>query len=126
MPSLFVRNYEVDLMDMNPDLYHVYVESSRGEGGDRKLVYLRQSQRGLPMGLRENHSETGTLSFHTEKRDILHLESELSKISRVSQSGANVCVPLIHLTNELSILEKQSPKVAGYVLKRMGSIGMQL
>ena len=126
MPYLFVRDYEVDLMDMNPDLYHVYVESSRGEGGDRKLVYIRQSQRGLPMCLRENHSETGTLSFHTEKRDILHLESELSKISRVSQSGANVGVPLIHLTNELSILEKQSPKVAGYVLKRMGSIGMRL
>ena len=126
MPYLFVRDYEVDLMDMNPDLYHVYVESSRGEGGDRKLVYIRQSQRGLPMCLRENHSETGTLSFHTEKRDILHLESELSKISRVSQSGANVCVPLIHLTNELSILENQSPKVAGYVLKRMGSIGMRL
>ena len=126
MPYLFVRNYEVDLMDMNPDLYHVYVESSRGEGGDRKLVHIRQSQRGLPMCLRENYSETGALSFQTEKRDILHLESELSKISRVSQSGANVCVPLIHLTNELSILEKQSPKVAGYVLKRMGSIGMQL
>ena len=126
MPYLFVRDYEVDLMDMNPDLYHVYVESSRGEGGDRKLVYIRQSQRGLPMCLRENHSETGTLSFHTEKRDILHLESELSKISRVSQSGANVCVPLIHLTNELSILEKQSPKGAGYVLKRLGSIGMRL
>jgi len=126
MPYLFVRNYEVDLMDMNPDLYHVYVESSRGEGGDRKLVYIRQSQRGLPMCLRENYSKTGTLSFQTEKRDILHLESELSKISKVSQSGANVCVPLIHLTNELSILEKQSPKVAGYVLKRMGSIGMQL
>ena len=126
MPYLFVRDYEVDLMDMNPNLYHVYIESSRGEGGDRKLVYIRQSQRGLPMCLRENHSNTGTLSFHTEKRDILHLESELSKISRVSQSGANVCVPLIHLTNELSILEKQSPKVAGYVLKRMGSIGMRL
>ena len=126
MPYLFVRNYEVDLMDMNPDLYHVYVESSRGEGGDRKLVHIRQSQRGLPMCLRENYSETGALSFQTEKRDILHLESELSKISRVSQSGANVCVPLIHLTNELSILEKQSPKVAGYVLKRMGSIGMRL
>ena len=126
MPYLFVRNYEVDLMDINPDLYHVYVESSRGEGGDRKLVYIRQSQRGLPMCLRENYSETGTLSFQTEKRDILHLESELSKISKVSQSGANVCVPLIHLTNELSILEKQSPKVAGYVLKRMGSIGMRL
>ena len=126
MPYLFVRNYEVDLMDINPDLYHVYVESSMGEGGDRKLVYIRQSQRGLPICLRENYSETGTQSFHTEKRDILHIESELSKISKVSLSGANVCVPLIHLTNELSILEKQSPKVAGYVLKRMGSIGMQL
>ena len=52
MPYLFVRDYEVDLMDMNPDLYHVYVESSRGEGGDRKLVYIRHSQRGLPMCLR--------------------------------------------------------------------------
>lgn len=126
MPYIFVREYEIDLMEMNPDLYHVYVESSRGEGGDRKIVYIRQSQRGLPICLRENYSETGALSFQTEKRDMLHLESELSKISKVSQSGANVCVPLIHLTNELSTLEKQSPKVAGYVLKRMGSIGMKL
>jgi len=126
MPYIFVREYEIDLMEMNPDLYHVYVESSRGEGGDRRIVHIRQSQRGLPICLRENYSETGALSFQTEKRDMLHLESELSKISKVSQSGANVCVPLIHLTNELSTLEKQSPKVAGYVLKRMGSIGMKL
>ena len=126
MPYIFVRGYEIDLMEMNPDLYHVYVESSRGEGGDRRIVHIRQSQRGLPICLRENYSDTGTLSFQTEKRDMLHLESELSKISKVSQSGANVCVPLIHLTNELFTLEKQSPKVAGYVLKRMGSIGMKL
>ncbi len=126
MPYIFVRDYEVDLLDMNPDLYHVYVESVRGEGGDRKVSTSDKASEAYLFVYVRTYSETGTLSFYTEKRDILHIESELSKISKVSQSGANVCVPLIHLTNELSTLEKQSPKVAGYVLKRMGSIGMHL
>jgi hypothetical protein len=126
MPYLFVRDYEIELMEMNKELHHVYVESHGGSGGERKLVRLRMNERGLPLTLRDNYSELGTLSSGTEKRDITTLESELQKIGRVAHSGANVCVPLNRLTNELSIIEKLSPRVAGYVIQRMGSIGMQI
>ena len=126
MPYLFVRDYETELMEMNKDLHHVYVESHGGSGGERKIVRLRLNERGLSLTLRDNYSELGTLTSNTEKRDITTLESELQKIGRVSHSGVIVCVPLSRLTNELSIIEKLSPKVAGYVVQRIGSIGMQL
>jgi len=126
MPYLFVRDYEVELMEMNKDLHHVYVESHGGSGGERKLVRLRLNERSLPLTLRDNYSELGTLTSNTEKRDITTLESEMQKIGRASHSGVIVCVPLSRLTNELSIIEKLSPRVAGYVIQRMGSIGMQL
>tara|TARA_R100001440_G_scaffold9756_4_gene18144 strand:+ start:3103 stop:3483 length:381 start_codon:yes stop_codon:yes gene_type:complete len=126
MPYLFVRDYETELMEMNKDLHHVYVESHGGSGGERKIVRLRLNERGLSLTLRDNYSELGTLTSNTEKRDITTLESELQKIGRASHSGVIVCVPLSRLTNELSIIEKLSPKVAGYVVQRIGSIGMQL
>ena len=126
MPYLFVGDYEVELMEMNKELHHIYVEAHRGSGGERKIVYLRQNERGLPLTLRDNYSNMGDLSSNTEKRDITTVESELQKIGRLSQSGVIVCVPLNRLTNELTTVEKLSPKVAGYVIKRMGSIGMQI
>lgn len=126
MPYIFVREYELELMEMNKDLHHIYIESHRGQGGERRIVYLRQNSRGLPLTLRDNYSDFGALNAESEKRDITTVESEIQKISKLSQSGVNVCVPLSHLTNELSLVEKQSPKVAGYVLKRLASIGMAL
>ena len=126
MPYLFVRDYEVELMEMNKELHHINVEAHRGGGGERKIVYLRQNERGLPLTLRDNYSNMGDLSSNTEKRDITTVESELQKIGRLSQSGVIVCVPLNRLTSELTTIEKLSPKVAGYVVKRMGSVGMQI
>lgn len=126
MPYIFVREYELELMEMNKDLHHIYIESHRGQGGERRIVYLRQNSRGLPLTLRDNYSDFGVLNAESEKRDITTVESEIQKISKLSQYGVNVCVPLSHLTNELSLVEKQSPKVAGYVLKRLASIGMAL
>ena len=32
MPYLFVKDYEVELMEINSDLSHVYIESSNGRG----------------------------------------------------------------------------------------------
>ena len=126
MPYIFVREYELELMEMNKDLHHIYIESHRGQGGERRIVYLRQNSRGLPLTLRDNYSDFGVLNAASEKRDITTVESAIQKISKLSQSGVNVGVPLSHLTNELSLVEKQSPKVAGYVLKRLASIGMAL
>ncbi len=126
MPYVFIRDYDLELLELNKDMYHMYVESHVGAGGERKTVFLRQHERGLPLTLRNNFSDLGALSSETEKRDITTVEVEIQKISRLAQSGANVCVPLTRLTNEFSPMERLSPKLAGYLLKRLASVGMRL
>ena len=126
MPFLFINKYDTELLDMNPEAHHVYMEAHIQFGGERKIRQLRNNDRGLPMTLRENYSELGALSSETEQRDIVNIESELQHIGTVSRRGAIVCVPLTPLTSELSTIEKLSPKLAGYVIQRMASIGMRL
>lgn len=126
MAYVFIRDYDLELLELNNDMYHVYVESHVGAGGERKTVFLRQHARGLPLTLRNNFSDLGALSSETEKRDITTVEAEIGKISRLANTGANVCVPLTRLTNEFSPLERLSPKLAGYLLKRLASVGMRL
>ena len=126
MPYVFIRDYDLELLELNKDMYHMYVESHVGAGGERKTVFLRQHERGLPLTLRNNFSDLGTLSSESEKRDITTVEVEIQKISRLAQSGANVCVPLTRLTNEFSPMERLSPKLAGYLLKRLASVAMRL
>lgn len=126
MAYVFIRDYDLELLELNKDMYHVYVESHIGAGGERKTVFLRQHERGLPLTLRNNFSDLGALSSESEKRDITTVEAEIGKISRLAQSGANVCVPLTRLTNEFSPLERLSPRLAGYLLKRLASVGMRL
>ena len=104
----------------------MYIEAVNQTGGGRKVVRMRQDHRGLALTLMNNYTEFGHFDAETEKRDILNVENELQNISRLSQSGVIVCVPLKPLTDELSYLEKLSPRVAGYVLKRLGSIGLNL
>jgi hypothetical protein len=123
---VFVRDYDLELLELNNDMYHVYIESHVGAGGERKTVFLRQHERGLPLTLRNNFSDLGALSSETEKRDITTVEAEIGKISRLANSGVNVCVPLTRLTNEFSPLERLSPRLAGYLLKRLASVGMRL
>jgi len=120
MPYIFVRDYDIDLMEMNKDIRHVFVESVLQAGGERKVAYLRQNERGLPLTLRENFSPD------TETRDIRQVELELQNISRLSYNGANVCVPISPLLRELDSIQRLSPKLGGYLKKRMDSIGMTL
>lgn len=126
MAYVFIRDYDLELLELNKDMYHVYVESHMSAGGERKTVFLRQHERGLPLTLRNNFSDLGALSSETEKRDITTVEAEIGKISRLANSGVNVCVPLTRLTNEFSPLERLSPRLAGYLLKRLASVGMRL
>ena len=126
MPYVFIRDYDLDLLELNRDMHHVYVESHGNVGGERKTIFLRQHERGLPLTLRNNFSDLGALSSESEKRDITTVEAEIGKISRLANSGANVCVPLTRLTNEFSPLERLSPRLAGYLLKRLASVGMRL
>jgi hypothetical protein len=69
--------------------------------------------------LRENYSENGYLLQTTESRDVPLLEKEFQLISKRLMAGGIVCVPIYPLTDELSNLEKHSPKTAGYLRKRM-------
>ena len=48
MPYLFVRDYEVELMEMNKNLHHVYVESHRDSGGERKIISVSYTHLTLP------------------------------------------------------------------------------
>jgi len=125
MAIIYVHQFHIDLLGLNEDLYHVYIDSHVETGGGRDVVHLRQHERGIPLTLRENFSDNGTLTSHTEKRDIVKIENQFQTISYVSDQGKVICLPILGLTEELLILEKQSPKLAGYVKKRLQSLGLK-
>ena len=125
MTILYVREYQKDLMELNEDLYHVYIDSHVETGGGRDIVYLRQHDRGIPLTLRENFSDNGSLTSPTEQRDIQKVENEFQTISYVSSQGKIICLPIRQLIDELITIEKQSPKLAGYVKKRLQSLGLK-
>ena len=126
MSIIYVREYQKDLMDLNEDLYHVYIDSHVETGGGRDIVFLRQHERGIPLTLRENFSDNGSLTSLTEQRDIMKVENEFQTIQYVTSQGKVICLPIFQLTNELITIEKQSPKLAGYVNKRIQSLGLRM
>ena len=126
MSIIYVREYQKDLMDLNEDLYHVYIDSHVETGGGRDIVFLRQHERGIPLTLRENFSKDGSLTSKTEQRDIVKVENEFQAISHALGYGKVVCLPMFPLTVQLITIEKQSPKLAGYVNKRIQSLGLKM
>ena len=126
MSIIYVREYQKDLMNLNEDLYHVYIDSHVETGGGRDIVFLRQHERGIPLTLRENFSDNGSLTSLTEQRDIMKVENEFQTIRYVTSQGKVICLPIFQLTNELITIEKQSPKLAGYVNKRIQSLGLRM
>ena len=48
-----------NFLELNKDMYHVYIESHIGSGGERKIIFLRQHERGLPLTLRNNFTQIG-------------------------------------------------------------------
>ena len=126
MPVLYARNYVTELMELNEDMYHVYIDSHVETGGGRETVFLRQHERGIPLTLRENFSDNGSLTSLTEQRDIMKVENEFQTIRYVTSQGKVICLPIFQLTNELITIEKQSPKLAGYVNKRIQSLGLRM
>jgi len=125
MPYLFVKNYEVELMHMNKNLHHIYIESVKKSGGERRVCQMRIHENGLPLTLVENYRKDGQLLAETDTRDIKTVGEQLQKISRLSYAGAYVCVPMHPLTIELTNLERLSPKLAEYLIKRLHSIGIE-
>ena len=126
MTILYVREYQKDLMELNEDLYHVYIDSHVETGGGRDVVHLRQHERGIPLTLRENFSDNGSLTSPTEQRDIQKVENEFQTISYVSSQGKIICLPIRQLIDELITIEKQSLKLAGYIRKRIQSLGLKM
>ena len=126
MSIIYVREYQKDLMDLNEDLYHVYIDSHVETGGGRDIVFLRQHERGIPLTLRENFSENGSLTSNTEQRDIVKVENEFQTIGYALSQGKIICLPMFPLTIQLITIEKQSPKLAGYINKRIQSLGLKM
>ena len=125
MSVIYAREYMTELMELNEDLYHVYIDSHVETGGGRETVFLRQHERGIPLTLRENFSENGSLTSLTEQRDIVKVENEFQAINQALNYGKTICLPIYPLTKELTTIEKQSLKLAGYVNKRMQSLGLK-
>ena len=123
---MYMHDYHTEFLEHNEDLYHVYIESHREMGGGRDVVFLRQHERGIPLTLRENFSENGTLTSATEQRDIMKVENEFHTISQALNYGKIVCVPMFPLTKEIITLEKQSLKLAGYIKNRMESLNFRM
>lgn len=126
MAIIYVHQFHIDLLGLNEDLYHVYIDSHVETGGGRDVVHLRQHDRGIPLTLRENFSDNGTLTSLTEQRDMMKVENEFQTIRYVTSQGKVICLPIFQLTNELITIEKQSPKLAGYVSKRIQSLGLKI
>ena len=126
MPIVYTHDYHTELLQHNEDLYHVYIESHREMGGGRDVVFLRQHERGIPLTLRDNFSEDGTLTSRTEQRDIMKIENEFQTINHAFNYVKIVCLPMYPLTKEFTTIEKQSPKMAGYVRTRMASLNLKI
>jgi hypothetical protein len=126
MSAIYLHTYNTKLLELNEDLYHLYIESHKGVGGGRDITFLRQHDRGIPLTLRDNFSEHGTLTSETEARDIVKIENEFQTINYSLNYGKILCVPIYPLLDELTIIEKQSPKMAGYINKRLESLSWKI
>ena len=119
MPIIYTSTYDLKLLDLNPQIRHVYIESHESRGGEPALVKVRNIEGSLPLTLRNNYSESGYLTSETEARDIVRIEEEFQHINQNLRMGAAVCIPTIPLNEELSRLRKYTPKVEQYLLKRL-------
>ena len=126
MSVIYLHTYQTKLLELNENLYHVYVESHKGIGGGRDITFLRQHDRGIPLTLRDNFSEHGAVTPETEARDIVKVENEFQTINYSLNYGKILCVPIYPLLDELTIIEKQSPKMAGYINKRLESLSWKI
>jgi len=126
MSAIYLHTYQTKLLELNEDLYHLYIESHKGIGGGRDITFLRQHDRGIPLTLRDNFSEHGAVTPETEARDIVKVENEFQTINYSLNYGKILCVPIYPLLDELITIEKQSPKMAGYINKRLESLSWKI
>ena len=105
MSIIYVHQFHIDLLGLNEDLYHVYIDSHVETGGGRETVFLRQHERGIPLTLRENFSKNGSLTSSTEQRDIIKVENEFQVIGQGKRSYYRKCrlkTPIARYTSSVS------------------------
>ena len=122
MPVFYTETYPLKAMHLNLQLMCIYVERHEARGGDPATVQIRESQRSLPLTLKNNFSSTGYLVSDTEARDIIKIENEAQCIMYHLRMGVTICLPTLRLNDELNYLEKHTPKVEQYLLKRLRMI----
>ena len=126
MSAIYLHTYQTKLLELNETLYHIYIDSHRETGGGRDITFLRQHDRGIPLTLRDNFSDVGTLTPATEVRDIDKVKKQFQLIDQSLSYGKILCVPIYPLLDELITIEKQSPKMAEYINKRLESLNWKI
>jgi len=119
---LFTETYPIKIMKLNPQLMCVFVESHESRGGDPATVEVRSLQTSFPLTVKNNFSKSGYLVSDTEARDIKKIEEESQVIMYQLRRGATICLPTLRLSDELNNLEKHTPKVEQYLLRRLERI----
>ena len=119
MPILYTRGYPFELFDLNPEMRCVFVESHEKRGGGPATVDVRRMETSLPLTMRNNFSAGGALAWESEARDIKLIEEEFQASIYNLRQGVLVCLPTLLLSEEMALLEKRSPKVGQYLLKRL-------
>ena len=122
MPLIFTQHYSVELIDSNPHMSCMYIESQKKTGGGRHTTFIRGYLRGMPIRLREDYTEKGYLISVTESRDRPQIDKDFNEILQKLRSMCIVCLPIIPFQTEITNLEKHSPKMAELVVKRMTQI----
>lgn len=121
MSVIIYDTFKPSMMDLNPNVYYVYIEAATKQGGSADVVHLRNTAKGLPITLVERYLQEGMsapLSHNTEARDIRVVEYEFQLINYVTNNGGVVCLPSRAIHDQIICLEKSSPTMAAYALKR--------
>jgi len=122
MPVLYTETYPRKLLDLNPSLACIYVESHERRSGGAATVDMRSRDSSLSLTLRNNFSSEGYLLSNTEARDIPLIEQEFQAIMYNLRRGVTVCLPTLLVSEEINYLEKHTPKVEQYLLKRLSLV----
>ena len=122
MYVIYYTEFTPSMQFLNPNTFFVYVESAQKRGGNASVVQLRNSRQGLPITLVEQYLQDnliGALQGETSERDMRTIEEQFQKINFIVRSGGVVWLPTREIQTQITSLEKSSPKMAGYALKRL-------
>lgn len=122
MYLIYYDEFKPSMLFLNPNTYFVYVEAAQKRGGDAAVIQLRNSQRGLSVTMLEQYLQDdmrGQLQDETYPRDVRTIEEEFQRITYVVRSGGIVWLPSKEIQLQITSLEKSSPKMAGYIMKRL-------